>query len=131
MASLNELARLLPRLGGRVEVHVIVYEPSVKPAGWNSIAITNRVRQIVGKQIQLDPDGCLALKFRAYTSGDVLLYRPNGELAFCGGVTSARGHEGESNGTDAIFDWVTKGAGARTVPVYGCAMQSTWRDDGS
>ncbi|HKX46007.1 MAG TPA: hypothetical protein VJP77_04845, partial [Planctomycetota bacterium] len=50
-------------------------------------------------------------------------YEPAGALVFSGGLTSARAHEGDNRGRDAVRHFVLQGAVVeRGTPVYGCAL---------
>jgi hypothetical protein len=45
-------------------------------------------------------------------------------LAFSGGITDSRGHEGDNDGADAILE-IVSGPGVRAVartPVFGCTL---------
>ena len=70
-----------------------------------------------------DEGGAEALRFRAAASGLVLLYDGQGRLRFAGGITSSRGHEGDSFGRRRILA-VLAGASAdrEDAPVFGCAF---------
>jgi hypothetical protein len=53
----------------------------------------------------------------------VVLYSPNGELLFSGGITGSRGHAGQNPGEDAVIALVN----GRSLPlthahVYGCDL---------
>jgi hypothetical protein len=47
-------------------------------------------------------DGSETRRFGVKTSGEVLVYALDGRLVFDGGITPARGHQGDSPGCDAI-----------------------------
>ena len=66
-----------------------------------------------------------ARRYGAATSGYAVLYAPDGRLAFAGGITAGRGHEGDNAGEDAILDAINSGpaGGCPTrMPVFGCAL---------
>ncbi len=69
-------------------------------------------------------DGDEARRFGAATSGHVMLYDAAGRLHFSGGITPARGHEGDSLGRDAVIDLIEayRSAGRRCSPVFGCPL---------
>jgi len=80
---------------------------------------------IPGVEVMADPDGVEAGRFGGATSGEVLLYGPDGHLTFAGGITSARGHEGDSPGAERIYDLVTTGhAELAVAPVFGCPLSA-------
>jgi hypothetical protein len=85
-----------------------------------------------------DEDGAEAARFGAATSGQVLVYGRDGALVFSGGITAARGHFGDNEGSKAIAHFVadprpaaevrerspadaSAGNLART-PVFGCPI---------
>jgi hypothetical protein len=128
MASLTELARLLSRLDGRVRSSVVFIRPSGAEDEWRATELWRRAEDIPGLTIVDDPGGVEARRFGAYTSGHVFLYAPDGALRFSGGITSARGHEGDSPGQARIIALVsTFGLGdeatSAEAPVFGCALE--------
>ena len=65
-----------------------------------------------------------ASSFAVATSGGVVLYNARGRLLFKGGITAARGHEGDSFGQERIASLLTTGAADRAAaPVFGCALE--------
>jgi len=69
-----------------------------------------------------DEDGAEAARFGAATSGTVALYR-DGKLLFNGGITPARGHEGDSFGKERLVSLLTTGKADRNdAPVFGCSL---------
>ena len=73
--------------------------------------------------VVVDPDGNLAARMNATTSGLCILYSADGELLFHGGITTGRGHEGESLGRVAIRD-ILRGRGScrQRLPAFGCEL---------
>ena len=53
----------------------------------------------------------------------MLLFSPQGRLLFAGGITPARGHEGDNGGKEA-FEYMLEHPNAKTLsfPVYGCGL---------
>ena len=73
-----------------------------------------------------DVGGGEAAWFGATTSGHAILYGADGGRLFSGGITAARGHEGENDGAEAVVRLVLQlgaGAQAATHPVFGCAIR--------
>jgi hypothetical protein len=121
-ATVAELARLMARVGDRIDVHVLFVRPAGlarDPVGsplWKSVALIPDV------DLRVDDGGVTAARFGAVTSGQVLLYDVEGSLRFAGGITSSRGHEGDSDGLDAL-EGATRGArGHATASVFGCSL---------
>ena len=70
-----------------------------------------------------DVDGRQAKESGLLTSGCVALYDRQGELHFYGGITSARGHEGDCLGTQALRAIVSGNQPPTTrTPVFGCTI---------
>jgi hypothetical protein len=110
-ASLSELARLLARFPDRLTAYVLSKGPLTGPP-------------IVGVLMLPDEDGVEAARLRVRTSGQTLLYDGRGRLVFSGGLTTARGHEGDSPGSAAIAAFLKRGeAGRPTSPVFGCSLE--------
>lgn len=71
----------------------------------------------------VDVDGMLAANFNATTSGHCLLYTVTGSLMFQGGITTERGHEGESCGRVAMRDLLARNpSSVDHAPVFGCEL---------
>jgi len=121
-ATVAELARLMARVGDRVDVHVLF----VRPAGlardpadsplWKSVAAIPNV------DLRVDNGGVIAARFGAVTSGQVLLYDVKGSLLFAGGITSSRGHEGDNDGLDTLEGAIRGASGHATASVFGCSL---------
>ena len=124
-ASLAELSRLVTRLAGRLDVHVLFIRPRGVEADWESSDLLERARQVPGASVELDEAGREAALFGAVTSGDTLLYGENGRLLFHGGITSSRGHEGDNVGSRRIISLVTgESTESAASAVFGCALSS-------
>ena len=92
-------------------------EPSGAPDGWADSDIARDAAAIPGVLTFRDEDGDEARRFGAATSGHVMLYDAAGRLHFSGGITPARGHEGDSLGRDAVIDLI------EAMRVGGTAVQ--------
>jgi hypothetical protein len=123
-ASVAELARIMERLEGRVDAVVYLFRPESQPDDWTHGPIRDAAASIRGVRTVVDPEGRIAKSFGANTSGDVLVYDAAGKLRFHGGITPARGHEGESLGKSAVLAAVLgEPAPADATPVFGCVLQ--------
>jgi hypothetical protein len=122
-ASLSELARLMARAQGRVTAYVLFVKPADFPDGWEQTDLLASAEAIPGVTVVRDDEGVEAARFRAATSGQIMLYDAAGKLLFSGGLTSARGHEGDNAGRAAVVALLTAGgeAGGET-PVFGCPL---------
>jgi hypothetical protein len=122
-ASVVELSRTLRRVGDRASAIVVFVRPEDVPRGWEHTELRAFAAAIPGVT-SVDDDGAIeAARFSALTSGTTLLYDAAGRLAFQGGLTSMRGHEGNSFGQERVVDLLTSGAADRDdSPVFGCAL---------
>jgi hypothetical protein len=123
-ATISELARLMSSIEERPAVYALFYDyqPAVKPVSTTSL--WRRAAAIPGVTALRDRDGAMAKSFGAETSGDVIAYASDGRLVFHGGVTAARGHEGDSFGRQRLLA-VLRGQtpDRRDSPVFGCNLE--------
>ena len=122
-ASLEELSRLLTVCKGKVTAKVIFYKPAGGGAEWSESRLWKQAQAIPGLDVIEDTGGAEVLRFHAATSGQTLLYAPDGKLLFSGGITASRGHSGDNPGEDSIkaILYGKSGALAKT-PVFGCSL---------
>ncbi len=123
-ATLHELAKVpaehrpgaaLPR------IDIFFYRP--KDSGWVPGRLWKEAQQLPGSHVQWDDEGREARRFGATTSGFAVLYSPEGELLFSGGVTGSRGHEGTNFGIEQLIASVNSGKPAPEASfVFGCAL---------
>jgi hypothetical protein len=122
-ATLGELARLMARCQGRLAARVEFLQPAGLPEDWAVTDLWRTAEQIPGVTVARDLDGSEAKLFHAETSGAAVLYDVQGHRLFQGGLTFARGHEGDSDGTAGIASLVHGGAcSVDSTPVYGCSI---------
>jgi hypothetical protein len=124
-ASMAELARLAVELGSEAQIHVAIVRPPGTDDGFEEGAVAERARAIGGAKVFIDVDGVEAARFGAVTSGSTVLYTARNQLAFRGGITTARGHEGHGPAQDRIVAIVKAGTGdsSRTLaPTFGCEL---------
>lgn len=126
-ASLGELERLMSRAPGTCDVGLVFYKPAHAPDDWVKTGLYTDAQR-AGWQIHIDPDGRLAERFGATTSGHILIYDASGRLCFSGGVTGSRGHWGDNYNESSALSVLKNGwSGASIHPVYGCPLQSATR----
>jgi hypothetical protein len=122
-ASIGELSRLMAQAEGRLTAHVLFVKPQGFAVEWEKTDLWSSAAAIPGVQVVRDDEGVEALRFRAATSGQVALYGAGGQLLFSGGITSARGHEGDNAGRAAIVSLLTTDEAALSeTPVFGCPL---------
>jgi hypothetical protein len=118
-ASVAELGRVLAKNGRPVQVMACVahWKGSVGGSLWDA------VERIPGVKVIADVEGQIAKRFGAETSGTAALYNESGRLIFFGGITGARGHEGDNAGEDALQHLLLGQPSSYTRPnVYGCSI---------
>lgn len=122
-ATVNELARIVARSGTPFEVLAVFVRPAGFAEGWEQTDLWENAARIPRVRCIADPGGRDARQFGAATSGYTLLYDAEGALVFHGGITGARGHEGDNAGEAAILSWLRHGVAlAPDTPVFGCAL---------
>ena len=133
-ATVSELEKLTARTRESLSVGVIFLHPDEVPPDWHQTALCNQAFRIPG--VRLIDDVCCRVtqQFGVSTSGQALLYGVAGDLLFCGGLTSSRGHAGDNPGCDAIMDAVrgkrmTSHTGTEVCAVYGCPLFASTRPD--
>ena len=136
-ATLGELARLMADCDGKLAATVLVLKPKNMPDGWERTDLWRTAASIPNVTVRSDDGGELAKRFDGATSGQALLYAPDGRLLFAGGITGSRGHAGDNAGRAAITALVhgaaaaDAGAGEARAPVYGCPLFDPTDDCGA
>lgn len=126
-ATIEELSKLMTECQGKLSAVVYMVRPDGVPEGWEKTDLWTSASKIPGVEVKLDPAGAQAAKFGAHTSGQALLYSPQGQLLFAGGITKSRGHMGDNAGRSAIVQLVMNENDhqSKTVgqtAVYGCPL---------
>jgi hypothetical protein len=129
-ASLAEFSRLMTVAHGRVAAHVLFIKPAGAGGEWVESDLWASAAAIPGVRVIADEGGREAARFGAGTSGLTLLYGADGRLIFSGGITAARGHEGDNAGRDALATLLTNDKGevsenkdeVSETPVFGCQL---------
>jgi hypothetical protein len=122
-SSMGELAKIMALAEGRVTAYVLFVKPSGMLEEWEKTDLWRAAQEIPGVVALCDEGGVEASRFGSETSGQMLLYSNEGRLLFEGGITLARGREGDNAGADAIISLLTKGmADQTTSAVFGCSV---------
>lgn len=121
-ATIRELERLAAQVGVTPDIRVVFVQPSGTTADWAHTDLWQAAAAIPGVTVALDHNGLESRRFGARTSGESFLYDKIGQLLFQGGITPARGHEGESAGKSAIACWVSGHPADAHSPVFGCPL---------
>jgi hypothetical protein len=122
-ASIEELSKLMTATRGRLSAFVIFVTPAKASSEWQQTDLRASAARIPGVTTIVDAGGREASSFGALTSGQVVLYDPQGQLIFHGGITSSRGHIGDNAGRNAI-EALLLGQSSRTgnSQVFGCPI---------
>lgn len=123
-ASVAELSRLMTDTHGRVDAHVLVVRPVDESEQWERTDLWDRAAAIPGVTVHTDIGGTEARLFGAIASGHVVVHDANGRLLFRGGITGARGHEGDNPGRSQASAAILRGLGEAVGPTFGCELLS-------
>jgi hypothetical protein len=122
-ASVDELAKIVARCRDQVAVKIVAVKPAGVDSSWESTPLLERARALPGVKVSIDSEGREAARFGAVASGHVELFDTAGKLLFSGGITSARGHEGDNAGSDAIVNLTQHHLAATAqTNVFGCSL---------
>lgn len=122
-ASIDELAELAARRGSKLKIYVLFLSPDSVPADWNKKDLFISAQAIPGVIVLKDAEGREAKKFNSVTSGQTLVYSPQKDLLFAGGITPARGQIGDNFGLDTIIKTLDGRAPIlKAPPVFGCPL---------
>ena len=124
-ASLSELAEALARTKRLPKTYVLFLKPEGFAEGWDDTNLWQLAATLPNATLVHDDDGVEARRFGAFTSGQTLLYDASGTLAFSGGITGSRGHQGENAGRVDLIK-ALNGIGIRNAgtSVFGCPLFS-------
>ena len=115
---------MLTHAQGAIKATVLFYVPR-EESGWEKEKLWRTAAAIPGVDVAADPDGIWAKHFGAETSGHVVLFDRGGHLVFRGGITGARGHEGDNAGQTAVVNLaLTRHRSAESTAVFGCSLST-------
>jgi hypothetical protein len=122
------LDRLSAQLNAKLAAFVVFGRPAAQADGIRASSLWKRAAEISGIVRVADEPGLEIESFGGSVSGQTMLYDLNGRLVFQGGITSARGHEGDNSGVDSIISLV-RGQSTSVVrtPVFGCSLHDPSR----
>jgi len=120
-ATVAELARLVAHAAGRIEIHALFVAPPSVDESWARTPLWDDAAAIPGVHVSRD-DGTEARRFGARVSGQMLVYDGAGRLAFNGGITGSRGHEGDNAGRSAVESLIAGRPHASSTFVFGCLL---------
>lgn len=117
-ASLSELSRLMSEHQNLTAQVVFMKSAKIEKL-FSENELVKKAKLLPRTKIVFDLNGAESKLFKAETSGLTHLYQ-NEELLFSGGLTQARGHEGESAGKDSIRSHLKGIRSIASSLVYGC-----------
>jgi hypothetical protein len=124
-ASIHELAAAMATAGSRLKARVYVELPDGMSPGWERGELWRLAAAIPGVEVITDAGGRAAVAFQASVSGQAHLYDSDQRLIFSGGLTPARGHEGDNAGRRAIQAHLEGRINdAALAPAFGCYLQA-------
>lgn len=121
-ASVAELRRLVTDTNDRVRAHILVVRPPGAPDRFERTDLWDSLAAIPGVTVHSDVDGEEARRFGAIASGHVVVFDPAGRVRFSGGITGARGHEGDNPGRSGASAAILRSLDAGTGPTFGCDL---------
>ena len=122
-SSIGELASIMVHSQGRLRAYVLFVKPEGFPDDWEQTDLWQSASSIPGVTAIPDGDGRAAHLFNAATSGQTVLYDPQGHLLFSGGITASRGHFGDNAGEASIVSIVNAEVPTQTeTSVFGCPL---------
>jgi len=120
-ASMNQLTQLMSKATGRTRAYV-VFSPVVDEDVTTS-QLWQKASAIAGVTPLVDRGEVESRAFGASTSGHVVVFDRDGKSLFSGGITSARGHEGDNPGAQRVLALLQGGAADRgDSPIFGCSL---------
>jgi hypothetical protein len=107
---------------------VFFYLPAHETSSWATTDLWQTASAIPGVRVFEDRGAVVAFSFGTFTSGQTLLYDPNGRLLFKGGITAYRGHSGDNAGRSVITALLRGETPSQInlpviTPVFGCSLR--------
>lgn len=127
-STIEELAGVLGESRRRPRTMALIFEPASDARNDESerfarTAISGSLSRLPDVELVPDPGSEIAACFGALTSGHALLYSPQGELLFSGGLTPTRAHVGPNTGSAALGALLAGDTPISSrAPVYGCPL---------
>ena len=122
-ASATELQRLLAHSTEKIRCTILAYTTAQTGTKWLQSQLIARFQSTPSTTVVSDVDGRIASQYRMAYSGATVLIRPDGTMAYWGGITPSRGHEGDNFGVDSILYAIEHDTkGIIEGPVYGCSI---------
>jgi hypothetical protein len=124
-ATVTELERLSVLVPSEALPDICVVAAAPRATGdlWWSSPLLARAARLPNAHVLRDPGGVETALFGARVSGTVMLFDPQGNRLYAGGVTMARGHAGDNVGLHAVTKLlVDRDAKTPSIPPFGCEV---------
>lgn len=126
---LEQIQTILDSHPGKVDCRIYVVVPPQAMEGWENGTLVNQLKAFEKATVEIDRNGIIASQFSANTSGQVLLYRSDGVLAFSGGITAPQSHVGQCPGLLALVARLQNDELPHLQsPVFGCPLFNSFAD---
>ncbi|MGV3622915.1 MAG: RedB protein [Archangium sp.] len=123
-ATFTELEKFLTEQHHKLATLLLFVQPEGEDASFVHGALWDRAGRWPGVLRSIDVDGAESKRLQASTSGTALLFASDGTLLFRGGLTVARGHEGDSPGAERMTALLAGQPALATAPVFGCGLEN-------
>jgi hypothetical protein len=124
-SSVVELEKLLRLKNKKINAKIFFYRPTGSKKDWSDGESKKLASKLEGAKVYDDEGGQIARHFGAMTSGQVMLFSPEGKLYYAGGITESRGHVGVNAGSRAIASVAETGIPSeKREHTYGCVLFS-------
>jgi len=122
-ATLNELEESLARLPSDASVSVVFVTCRLSAPEVTDSDNVVLARGLSGITVRFDEDGHEAQSLGATVSGELFAFDASGCLVYHGGLTPARGHQGDAVG-QAQLELIAHGKLAKccAAPIFGCPL---------
>lgn len=123
-ATLAELKWILSKCADSLHATIFFVKPDGANEEWTNSENWKLAQEIDGARIEIDEAAQLAKRLGALTSGQVFVCNQQGEILFSGGITGARGVEGDNAGRQAILSLASnlRSDSLLASNVFGCAL---------
>lgn len=123
-ATVSELDKLLAQIPKSVQTYAVFVQPETWSEKDVKGSLWNRTKRIPNVKLIIDKNREEAKLFGAMTSGHTLAYDKIGKLIFSGGITGARGHEGDNEGEETVIKLLNNDKNIRTAQtkIFGCGL---------
>jgi hypothetical protein len=124
-ATLEELDESLTRIPADVAVDAVAVTTGLSADEVESSRTVESLQRMPRVTLHLDASGREQRAFGAVVSGETFAFDREGRLAFHGGLTPARGHQGDSAGQKLLEELACGRRHAPCeAPVFGCRLPS-------